>query len=121
MKQGALTGSSQTQHNPALAKATEKPIRVLIVDTHPLARMGLRSLLAQHRHIIAIGETGDGQDALSKAKELLPDVVLMDMNMPRLDGLSATAILCRDHPKMKIIIFAVHFSAQCAQRILASG
>lgn len=121
MKQGASTASSQAPDNLDLAKSTEKPIRILIVDAHPVARMGLKSLLAQHRHLIAIGDTSDGKDALAKAKELSPDVVLMDIRLPKLDGLAVTESLQKAQPEIKVLIVSGYSQNEFGDRIMQSG
>jgi DNA-binding NarL/FixJ family response regulator len=79
------------------------PIRVLLVDDHPLFRDGIASLLAT-RGINVVGEAGDGLEALDKARALKPDIILMDINMPRLGGLEATRLLKTAMPNLKIII-----------------
>jgi two-component system, NarL family, response regulator LiaR len=68
-----------------------KPIRVLVVDDHAIVRCGVRSALDRDREIAIVGEAEDGQDAVHQADELRPDVILMDLRMPRLDGIAATA------------------------------
>jgi len=98
-----------------------KKIRILVADDHPVVRKGMTSYLEQHNRFAVVGEAEDGLDAIAKADELSPQVVLMDINMPKLDGLSATEVLHRENPRMKVIIFGVHISDQCAHRILASG
>src|SRR6476620_2039527 len=63
------------------------PVRLLIVDDHPVVRRGVASALAHHKGVQIIGEAAEGQEALRKMKELAPDVVLMDADMPQMDGL----------------------------------
>ena len=73
--------------------AAVEPIRVLVVDDHALFRRGLEMVLAQESDIEVVGEAGDGAEAVEKAADLLPDVVLMDVRMPRRSGIEAcTAI-----------------------------
>lgn len=116
---GIHSGSSR-QMLPAKPGA-RKPIRVLLADDHPVVRKGLSSCLAQAPHLLIVGEATDGQDALRKAKELLPDLVLMDIDMPVLNGLTAADILRRENPAVKVLILSMHNDSEFVMRILQSG
>ena len=78
-------------------------VRVLIADDHPLVREGLRSYLATVDGIEIVGEAADGEEAVSLARELTPDVVLMDMAMPKLDGIEATRAILEAMPSTRVI------------------
>ncbi|GGP17333.1 response regulator transcription factor [Nonomuraea glycinis] len=75
---------------------TQNTIRVLIADDHALVRDGLAMMLAEQPDLQVVGEAADGAEAISAARELQPHVVLMDVRMPRVDGIAATAEICRD-------------------------
>jgi len=79
-------------------------LRILIVDDHETVRRGVRILLSSRRDWVVCGEAGDGFEAVEKAKSLRPDVVLMDISMPRMDGVEATKIIRREVPESKVII-----------------
>ena len=79
-------------------------IRILLADDQTIIREGIKSLLHAHGGFEVVGEAGDGADACDKARELLPDVVLMDIRMPKMDGVEATRLLKRDYPSMVVII-----------------
>ena len=81
-----------------------KRIRVLVVDDHAVVRDGIRAVLALQRDIQVIGEAVDGKDGLEKAIELRPDVVLMDIVMPVMNGLDATREICRKWERAKILV-----------------
>jgi DNA-binding NarL/FixJ family response regulator len=82
-------------------------IRVLLADDHILIRQGLCRLLQEHDDVDMVGEAGDGQAALELALRLKPDVVLMDINMPRLNGIAATRRLMEQLPQTKVIGLSV--------------
>jgi len=84
-------------------------------------RKGLSSCLALHEQVVVIGEASDGQDGIRKAKELSPDVVLMDIDMPHMNGLSATEVLRRENPNIKVLILSMHRHPEYVMRILQSG
>lgn len=81
-----------------------EPIRILLVDDHVLVRKGIASLLATQDDLEVVGEAGDGFEALEKAEELMPDVILLDISMPRCDGLTAIDLIKREMPYVKIVM-----------------
>jgi DNA-binding NarL/FixJ family response regulator len=94
---------------------------VLLADDHVLVRAGIRALLDTMDDLDVIGETGDGRTALELIERERPDVVLMDISMPQLNGLDATAIVTRDHPATRVIILSMHGSEGSVQQALAAG
>ncbi len=81
--------------------------KVLVVDDHPLLRRGVIDVLGLQEQIMVVGEAGDGTEALEKARELAPDVIIMDLEMPNMTGLEATASIQQELPDVKILIFTV--------------
>jgi two-component system response regulator NreC len=97
-------------------------IRILIVDDHDLVREGVRTMLEQDPGLQVVGETGDGQEAVRAARELRPDVVLMDLNLPGgLGGLEATEAILGDRPDAKVIVLTQHDSREYIRRALRIG
>ncbi len=84
-----------------------EPLRILIADDHPLFREGIIRVLAEQPDMVVVGEAGDGLEALVKAQELRPDIVLMDISMPGGDGLEATRLIKQVLPETSIIILTV--------------
>ncbi len=78
-------------------------IRILLVDDHTVVRQGLRMFLSLDRELEIIGEAADGVEAVAQAQRLRPDVVLMDLLMPRMDGIAATAVIRRELPDTEVI------------------
>lgn len=101
--------------------ATKGKIRVLLADDHPVVRKGLQSCLARQETLKVVGEAADGDEALVKALELLPDVVLLDISMPRRDGLAVTAALRKEAPQIKVLILSVHNNKEYIFRIIQAG
>lgn len=79
------------------------PIRVLIVDDHPMVRRGMRDFLGLHDDLEVIGEAGDGADAIAQAAALRPDVIVMDLLLPGIDGIEATATITVAHPEIQVV------------------
>ncbi len=96
-------------------------IRVLMVDDHAILRDGLRSLLERQPGILVVGEASSGEEALEKVAELEPDIVLMDLAMPGMNGLEATQRLRRSHPRVRVLILTQHDDREYIAPALAAG
>jgi len=96
-------------------------IRVLISDDHAIVRMGLASLLGTSKSIVVIGEAFDGEDTVRKALKLKPDVVIMDLVMPRKDGIETTAELHEKLPNAKVLILTTFSSSENIAKALKAG
>jgi two-component system, NarL family, nitrate/nitrite response regulator NarL len=117
--QSALAGNragQATQENKM-----KKRIKLLLVDDHPVVRKGIISCLARHEHLQITGEAADGQEAVRKARELMPDIILMDIDMPQMDGLAVTELLRKEIPKIKVLILSMHSNTEYVMRIIQSG
>lgn len=96
-------------------------IKVLIVDDHAIVREGLRAIMESHPEIKVVGEATDGEAALIKVKESGPDVVLMDITMPRMNGLEATRRIKQADPDTKILVLTMHEEDDYFFKILEAG
>jgi len=96
-------------------------LRILIVDDYETVRRGVRSLLSSRRDWAVCGEAGDGLEAVDKAKSLRPDVVLMDISMPRMNGVEATRIIRREVPESKVIIVSQNDPAVVSRQAAEIG
>ncbi len=96
-------------------------LRILLADDHVLFRKGLTALLSARPDIQIVGEARDGLEAIEAAREFLPDVILMDVNMPRCDGLEATRRIKREMPHVKIVILTVSDDDQHLFEAIKSG
>ena len=84
-----------------------KPLRILLVDDHILFRKGVAAVLGSHSDLQIVGEAGDGLEAIARARETVPDVILMDVNMPQCTGLEATRAIKQEMPHVRIIMLTV--------------
>ena len=100
---------------------TIKPIRVILADDHTLVRAGIRALLEKLPAVKVVGEASDGREVLNLVKAQSPDVVLMDIAMPGLNGLEAAERMARDFPGVRIIILTMHDNEEYVLRALKAG
>ena len=97
------------------------PVRILIADDHEIVRRGLRALLESRPGWEVAGEAITGRQAVEEAKRLTPDLIIMDITMPEMNGLEATRQILRAAPKTEILILSVHDSEQLIREVLEAG
>jgi DNA-binding NarL/FixJ family response regulator len=96
-------------------------IRVLVVDDHPVVRSGLAGMLDVEDDLTVVGEAGDGEEAIVRVAALAPDVVLMDLRMPRLDGVGATSRIVAEHPGSRVLVLTTYDTDADIVRAVAAG
>jgi len=99
----------------------QQPIRVLLVDDHAMVRQGLRSLLDSYSDIEVVGEASNGEEALAAVLTHQPTIVVMDINMPTMNGIDATAVIRDLYPKINVIGLSVQASEEMQQAMLKAG
>ncbi len=104
-----------------MKKDKPKKIKLLLVDDHPIVLDGIKSHLCAQPDFEVVGDANNGQEALRKAKLTLPDVVLMDISMPHMNGLEAMASLRKQVPNAKVLILTMHESKEYIARVVRSG
>jgi DNA-binding NarL/FixJ family response regulator len=112
----AATAEVEGEHDVAMT-----PLRILIVDDHAVVRRGVRSLLESQSGWEVSGEATTGREAVELAKRLQPDVVVMDLSLPELNGLDATRQILKESPRSEILVLTMHHSEELARDVLQAG
>ena len=95
-----------------MKKSIKNKIRLLVVDDHPLVFEGIKACLKGQRRIEIVGQASDGEEAIRKTKALHPDLVLMDIGMPKMGGLEATRVLRKEVPQAKVLALTMHHNRE---------
>jgi DNA-binding NarL/FixJ family response regulator len=115
------TDSLESALVPALLSRHSKTYRVLLADDHPVVRRGLRALLEAQPDIEVCGEASDGLEAVDLAKKSKPDLALLDLTMPEMNGLEVTTALKEHSPETDVLVLSMHFSEELAREVLRCG
>ena len=113
-------GDSSTQFGTD-GKPAPRPVRILLADDHDLMRRGLRALLESHPGWEICGEAANGREAVSLTEELNPDIIILDITMPELNGVDAARRILKTSPNTEILLLSVHYSDQLIREILEAG
>ncbi|WP_206240396.1 response regulator [Novosphingobium terrae] len=103
------------------APSPARPISVLCVDDHPLLRDGIAAIIESQSDIVLVGEASNGHEAIALHRSLKPDITLMDLQMPELDGISAIEQICGENPKALIVVLTTYEGDVQAVRALKAG
>ena len=104
-----------------MTHAHPAPIRIAIVDDHPMVAQGLRTILESYEDIEVIASLSNGKDIIDRVEALQPDVILLDLNMPGIGGLSTTEIILERRPETRILILSMHDSPEYISSALSHG
>jgi two-component system, NarL family, response regulator NreC len=96
-------------------------IRILLADDHPMIRSGLMKLLESYKEFVIVGEAGDGEEAVKLTKKLEPDVVIVDISMPKLSGIEATKLIRKNNPASKVLVLTMHDNEEYVYQIFKCG
>ncbi|GAB6876420.1 response regulator [Thermaerobacter litoralis] len=118
---GAAGRSPAAEEAAAGDGEAQRPIRVLVADDHAILRDGIRTLLEAHPDIAVVGEAADGREAVELARRLRPDVVLLDIGMPGMNGIEATRAILKQRPETRILILSMHDNEEYIFPILEAG
>ncbi|MDK2745005.1 MAG: response regulator [Nitrospira sp. BO4] len=110
------------QQPPSIQESSQKPcIRVLLVDDHTMMRQGLRTILAGYADIEVVGEATNGEEAVELVDRLSPDVVVMDLNMPKMDGIEATRLIKTSHAQVQVVGLSVNTGREAFNAFTTAG
>ena len=96
-------------------------IKILLADDHKILRDGIKSLLKEYGDMEVVGEAANGRTALTLVNELSPDIVIMDISMPDLNGIDATRRINNEHPEVKVIALSMHYDKQFVSEVFKAG
>jgi len=113
--------ASNKQKSATAEAAVGKTVRVLLADDHPVVRKGLVNFLGRRSNLQVLGEVSDGRETLRLAREVRPDVILLDIDMPVINGLAVAEILQKEQPGCKVLMYSTFTTPDFVQRILRSG
>jgi DNA-binding NarL/FixJ family response regulator len=104
-----------------MMSAKDSRIRILVVDDHFVVRMGLVASLSLEADMVVVAEASDSQQALEQYRKHRPEIVLMDLRMPEVDGVETTSLLCREDPPARVIVFSSFAGDENVRRALEAG
>jgi two-component system, NarL family, nitrate/nitrite response regulator NarL len=118
---GANSSGQEEGRSEPVTEVRGAYTRILLVDDHPVVRQGLVACLSGRANLVIIGEAADGLEAIRKVGELSPDLVLMDVEMPQMNGLAATESICKKFPKTKVLVVSMHNNPEYVVQAIQMG
>jgi two-component system, NarL family, response regulator NreC len=121
-RQAARDGQPQGLVTVPKSKGTEvEPYKIVLADDHVLVRQGIRRIIEDNSGMQVVGEAGDGQELLELLEKITPDLVILDISMPRLRGLEAAAKIKKRYPAIKVLILSMHRNKEYQRQAMANG
>ncbi len=114
-------GFQKHKSAPCASRGPENRIRVLLVDDHSMVRQALRHHIARWSDIELVGEAADGEEAVRLADRLSPDVIVMDISMPQMNGIEATRVIMSQHPSVRIVGLSFETKTEIRESLLRAG
>jgi len=117
----AARGEKGGRMRAPIVAAAPQATKIYLSDDHPVVRRGLRALVESDPSFCIVGESSNGRETIAQVKELKPDILVLDISMPELNGLDVTRILRREAPEVSVIILTMHFAEEVARECLRAG
>lgn len=120
-----MTAIAKPERAPASKRRVvpdDRPtIRLLLVDDHPLVREGLKRILTSMMGVMVVGEAATGEDAITKVRDLEPDIVMMDLSLPKMSGIEATRVITTEFPTTRVLALTMHMEEIYVRGALEAG
>ena len=121
MRSAMPMNASSSSAKRGAAAAERSTIRILLVDDHPLVREGLKRILASIMGVIVVGEASTGEEAIDRVRDLEPDIVMMDLSLPKMSGIEATRIITTESPNTRVLALTMHMEEIYVRGALDAG
>ena len=121
VKQESMTDPDTPAADSNQLEAVPQPVRVMVADDHPVVREGLVALITRHPDMCVVAEAENGREAVEKYRALRPDIALIDLRMPDMDGVAAVAAICAEDPNARLVIVTLYESEEEIYRALRAG
>ena len=116
-----MTATAKSDRSPSRRHEERPTIRLLLVDDHPLVREGLKRVLSSVMGVIVVGEAATGEEAIKRVRDLEPDIVMMDLSLPKMSGIEATRIIKAEAPNTRVLALTMHMEEIYVRGALEAG
>ena len=116
-----MTATAKSDRTASRRREERPTIRLLLVDDHPLVREGLKRILSSMMGVIVVGEAATGEEAIARVRALEPDIVMMDLSLPKMSGIEATRIIKAEAPNTRVLALTMHMEEIYVRGALEAG